>query len=439
MAENKSAAGNKPPTNSRPAIVFGMAVILFGLGSFGAWASISRLSSAIIGSGIVKVVSESKLVQAVNAGTVKEIHISNGTRVSAGDILVSLDDTAARAALEIIQSNYDLKQATIARLRAERDDAETITFPKSLLALSGDPDVGELLSSQRQLFQSERRALHGQIDLIREQVRQFGEQIKGLEAQSAAVSDRIAISEREYADMQALYKKNLVANSRVLDLERSLSDMKGTKADLDAKIAATQAQSAQADLQILQLRLSFERDANDKLGTAQADLLSLSQQLLDARHTLEQGLVRAPVGGVVVGLNVNTVGAVVQPGTALLEIVPVDDDLIVEARIRPVDIDNVAPDLNAEVTFPGLPRRELPRLFGTVSYVSASAMSDQRTGETYFVARVTLPPEELAKLGDHKLLPDMPAEVFIKAGEKSPLAYLTEPLVESFNHAWREP
>lgn len=436
---SKTISEKTPPTNVRPAIVFGMAVIVFGLGSFGAWASISRLSSAIIGSGVVKVVSESKIVQAANAGTVKEILISNGTRVGAGDVLVRLDDTAARAALEIIQSNYDLRQATIARLRAERDDAETIAFPKTLLELEGDPDVAELLTSQRQLFQSERRALHGQIDLIGEQLRQLGEQIKGLEAQSAAVSDRIAISEREYADILTLYKKNLVSNSRVLDLERSLSDMKGTKADLDAQIAATQAQSAQADLQILQLRLSFERDANDKLGTAQADLLSLSQQLLDARHTLEQSLVRAPVSGVVVGLNVNTVGAVVQPGTSLLEIVPIDDDLIIEVRIRPVDIDNVAPDLSAEVTFPGLPRRDLPRLFGSVSYVSASAISDQRTGATYFIAKVTLPPEELAKLGEHKLLPDMPAEVFIKAGEKSPLAYLTEPLVESFNHAWREP
>ena len=141
----------------------------------------------------------------------------------------------------------------------------------------------------------------------------------------------------------------------MLDLERSLADLKGTKADLESKIAATQAQSAQADLQILQLRLSFERDANDQLGAAQADLLSLSQQLLDARHTLEQSLVRAPVGGVVVGLNVHTTGAVVQSGSTLLEIVPVDDDLIIEARIRPVDIDNVAPNLTAEVVFPACP------------------------------------------------------------------------------------
>ncbi len=439
MRNSNTPSENRPPSNPRPAIVFGMAVILFGLGSFGAWASISRLSSAIIGSGVVKVVSESKLVQAANAGTVSTIEVENGDRVAAGDILIRLDDTAAKAALEIVQSNYDLKQATVARLQAERDDTESVIFPKSLVALAGDPDVADLISAQRQLFESERKALYGQIGLIGEQLRQLAEQIKGLEAQAQAISDRIAISEGEYVNVEKLFKKNLVPSSRVLDLQRSLADMKGTKADLDARIAATQAQSSQAELQILQLRLSFERDANDKLGTAQADLLSLSQKLLDARHTLEQSLIRAPVGGVVVGLNMHTIGGVVEPGTSLMEIVPVDDDLIIEAHIRPVDIDNVAPDLEAEVVFPGLPRRELPRLIGTVTYVSASALTDPRSGSTYFIAKVTLPPSELAKMGSHQLLPDMPAEVFIKTGERSPLAYLTEPLFESFNHAWREP
>ena len=214
MARKREKTEKLPPTNVRPAIVFGMAVILFGLGSFGAWASISQLSSAIIGPGVVKVVSERKIVQSASAGTISDILVGNGTRVAAGDVLMRMDDTAAKAALSIIQSNFDLKQATIARLQAERDHAETISFPKGLLALEGDPDVADLLASQRQLFESEHRALEGQTGLIREQIRQFGEQINGLRAQAEAISERIAITEREYADMQALLKKNLVANSR---------------------------------------------------------------------------------------------------------------------------------------------------------------------------------------------------------------------------------
>jgi HlyD family type I secretion membrane fusion protein len=428
-----------PPTNTRPAIIFGLAVILFGVGIFCVWAATAYLSSAIIGSGIVKVVSDRKKVQAQDGGTVRAINVENGQRVKVGDVLIRLDQTKEKAALDVIQGNYDLAQATVARLEAERSGADNIRFPQELLSRAGVPDVADILGGQRQLFQVRRQALTGQVDLIHEQIRQLKEQAQGLAAQSKAVVSQIAINQSEHDDLSQLLKKNLISRSRVLELEREAAQLEGKKNDFEAQIAAAEAQIAQANLQILQQRMTFVKEVNDELGKEQSNLFTLAQQLLDAQHTLDQKTIRATANGIVVGLDIHTVGGVVESGATLLEIVPVEDNLVIEARIRPTDIDNVSSGMNADVVFPGLPRREMPRLTGTVTYVSADAMTDQRTAASYFVANISLSHDARQKLDDHPLLPGMPAEVYIKTGEQTPFAYLTQPFRESFQRAWREP
>jgi HlyD family type I secretion membrane fusion protein len=428
-----------PPTNARPAIIFGLAVILFGVGTFCVWATTVDLSSAIIGSGIVKVVSDRKKVQAQDGGTVHAINVKNGQRVKVGDVLIRLDQTKEKAALDVIQGNYDLAQATVARLEAERSGADDIRFPQDMLSRASVPDVADILAGQRQLFQVRRQTLTGQVDLIRAQIRQLKEQIQGLAAQSKAAVSQIAINQSEHADLSQLLKKNLISRSRVLELEREAAQLEGKKNDFEAQIAAAEAQIAQANLQILQQRMTFVKDVNDELGKEQSNLFTLAQQLLDARHTLDQKTIRATASGIVVGLDIHTVGGVVESGATLLEIVPIEDNLVIEARIRPTDIDNVSSGMKADVVFPGLPRREMPRLTGTVTYVSADAMTDQRTAASYFVANISLSHDERQKLNGHPLLPGMPAEVYIKTGEQTPFAYLTQPFQESFQHAWREP
>jgi HlyD family type I secretion membrane fusion protein len=359
--------------------------------------------------------------------------------VKVGDVLIRLDQTKEQASLDVIQSNYDLAQATVARLEAERRGAENIQFSQNLLSRSDDPDVAGIITGQQQLFQVRRQTLSGQVNLIHEQIRQLKEQSRGLAAQSQAEADQIAISQSEHDDLSQLLKKKLVSRSRVLELEREASQLKGKKSDFEAQIAATEAQVAQANLQILQQRMTFVKEVNDELGKQQPSLFTLGQQLLDAKHSLDQKVIRATANGIVVGLDVHTIGGVVEPGATLLEIVPIEDNLVIEARIRPTDIDNVSSGMEADVVFPGLPRREIPRLMGTVTYVSADAITDQRTAASYFVANISLSRGEEQKLNDHPLLPGMPAEVYIKTGEQTPFAYLTQSFRESLQHAWREP
>jgi HlyD family type I secretion membrane fusion protein len=427
------------PSDTRPAILFGLAIIVLGLGALSAWASTAKLSSAIIGSGTVRVYSNRKIVQSPETGTIRAIQVENGQKVATGDILIELDKTKARASMDIAQGRYDLARATVARLRSEREKADTVTFPEDLLERWKTAGVASIVQTQQQLFDARRNALTGQVQVIHEQTRQLNEQINGLSAQSAAVSDRISITNEELDKVKELVDQNLVSKSRTLKLGRELAELTGEKGSLEAQIAAAEAQIAQAELQILQLSMSFEEDINDELGKQEAQMFEFAQQILDARHTLDQKVIRATEDGVVVGLEVHTLGGVVEPGETLLEIVPLKDELLIETQINPVDIDTVFKGLEANVVFTGFSQRELPRMIGTVSYVSADALTDQRTGAPYFTVHVTISKSELKKFGNHELVPGMPAEVFIKTGEQTPLAYLTQPLRESFRHAWREP
>ena len=360
MGRPAARSAQMPPTNARPAIVFGLAVIILGVGTFCAWASFASLSSAIIGNGTVKVVSNRKKVQSPDGGTVRAIEVENGQRVKAGDVLVLLDDTRERASLDVIQGNYDLAQATVARLQAERNGAEAIEFPQELLSRASNPGVADLMEGQRQMFDVRQQALAGQTNLIREQITQLNEQSKGLVAQSEAEAEQIGISESEHDGLSKLLKKGLISKTRVLELEREAARLKGRRNDFEAQTASAQAQIAQANLQILQQRMNFVSEVNDELGKQKAELFTLAQQLSDARHSLDQKVIRATANGIAVELNVHTLGGVVEPGATLLEIVPVEDNLVIEAHIRPTDIDNLATGMEAVVAFPGCRAAKFP-------------------------------------------------------------------------------
>lgn len=439
MQNPLSTSSGLPPTNSRPAIIFGLAIIFGGVASFGAWASLATLSSAVIGNGIVKVESNRKKVQSLDGGIIRSIEIANGQSVKSGDMLVKLDDTRERASLAVIQSRYDLVQATVARLEAEQSGVAEIKFPGELLAKADSADVADLIEGQRQLFEVRRQAQAGQVNLIRKQIVQLNEQSRGLVARSNSEGEQILISENERDGLAKLLKKGLISKSRVLELEREAARLKGQRSDFEAQTASTQAQIAQANLQILQQRMTFVTEVNDELGKQKAELLALSQQLSDARHTQDGKVIRATSNGIAVDLSIHTVGGVVEPGETLLEIVPIEDNLTIEAHIRPTDIDDLAAGMTAVISFPGLSHREIPRLVGRVDYVSADVTTDPRQGTNYFVVNISLSNDEKHKLANHQLLPGMPAEIFIQTGAQTPLAYLTQPLRESFHRAWREP
>jgi HlyD family type I secretion membrane fusion protein len=439
MMARSSTASPGVPGNPLPAIAFGMAVILFGLGSFAAWASIAGLSSAIVASGTLKVLNSRKKVQTAEGGVVRELAVQNGVQVAAGDVLVRLDDTMARSSLEILQSNYDQVRAAVARLHAERDGAAAIAFPQDLLARADNTSVADVLDGQRALFTARRRSLDGQVAMSRERIGRLEEEIIGLEAQSDAKAQQIVIITREHGDLKDLLAKGLVQRPRVLALEREVLRLQGEKGEHDAGIARTRRQIAETELEILQLTRNFEKEVSDALGEKETEMFGLAERVASARHTLDQQVIRATATGIVVGLDVHTVGGVLQPGATLLEIVPVEDNLVIEAQIRPVDIDNVTVGQDADVVFSAFPHRQIPRSAGRVTYVSADVLSEPRTGAAYYVAHVAVSPEDLADLKEFRLIPGMPVEVFVRTGERTPLAYLVQPLRDSISRAWREP
>jgi HlyD family type I secretion membrane fusion protein len=420
------------PTNPVPAITIGLAVILVGLGGLAAWAAFADISGAVVASGTVKVISNRKQVQTSEGGIVRDITVRDGAKVNAGDVLVRLDDTNARSSLSIVQANYDLVRATVARLRAERRRADSITYPEDLVA-------PEVLEGQRQSFEARRNELAGQIEIQRERIGQLEEEIAGLTIQSAAKGEQSEVVAREHASVRDLLEKGLVPRTRLLELQREGLRLKGDKAEVDASIARDKRLIAEARLDILQLGKTFDKEVNDELGVRETEMFGLAERVAAAQHGLDQTVIRATESGVVVGLGIHTVGGVIQPGATLLEIVPTGDNLIIEAKIRPVDMDTVTVGMDVEVVFPAFSQRKVPRISGRIDYVSADALTDDTAGASYYIAQVTLLDGEIEKLGAFNLLPGMPAEIFVKTGERSPLAYLTQPLRDSMSRAWREP
>ena len=424
--------------NPFPAIVFGLVVIAVGLGGFVGWAALADISSAVVASGTLKVKSNRKKVQTLAGGTVRELVARNGIRVETGDVLLRLDDTTVRSSMEILQNNYDLARATVARLRAELSREETISFPFDMITRRHDEAVADIFNGQRQLFAARGNSLKGQGGMLTERVGQLNEEIAGLQAQSQAKSEQINIVSQEHDALEQLLKSGIVARTRVLELEKELSRLKGQRGEHEAGIARARRLIAETKLQHVQTGTNFDKEIASELGEKEAEMFAAHGRLTAAKHELAQTVIRATDSGVVVGLNVHTIGGVLKPGETLLEIVPQKDNLFVEVDIRPTDIDSVSLGLTSEVVFSAFSQRKAPRLEGEVVYVSADALSKSETGVAYYSAHVSVTEEELSRLDTLALVPGMPVDVMIKTGQRTPLAYLIDPLRDSLWKAWRE-
>lgn len=427
------------PTDTRPAMVFGLAVLLLTFGGFGTWAAVSRIESAVIAPGSLKVTSNRKEVQHLEGGIVKELLVENGDRVQEGAVLVRLDETRARASLQILRGQYASARASVARLQAELVGDDAVAYSPELKAeVAADPVLAELLDGQDTLFTARRLALEGQISMIAERIGQLKEEIEGRRAQEASRADQIALLEDELAGLQELYEKGHAPRTRLLALQREKARLEGERGEHLAAIARSKRLISEARLEMLQVRHQFAQEVAEELRQRQDEMFDLAERVSAAEFTADKIEITAPVSGFVVGLAVHTEGGVVQPGETLMEIVPEDDTLIVETRVRPVDIDEVALGQDAAVVFTGLPQRSTPRLAGAVSYVSADVMIDEATQMPFYTVRVEVPEHEAARLGNRLLQPGMPAEVMIKTGARTPLNYLAQPIADSLRRAWKE-
>jgi HlyD family type I secretion membrane fusion protein len=414
-------------------------VVFLGVGGFGFWAATVPLAEAVVASGMIKVDSNRKQVQHLAGGIVKEILVNDGDQVRQGDILLRLDETQAATSLAILRDGYDAAIAQEARLKAERDDSESIVFPEEMTNRHGDPKIREIIKAQSALFQARNSALAGKVQILERQIAHLREDIQGLKAQKSAKSRQLGFVYDELKSMQVLLEKGMTGKQRVLELEREAARLEGEHGEHQSAIAAAKTSISVKELEIYQVEKSFRESLVNELKEVQAEIFDFRERLNSARHVFQQTVVRSPVDGVVVDSGVHTIGGVVNPGETLLEIVPLDDDLIIEARIDPQDLENLKPGLPAAVKITAFKQRETPELAAVLKYLSADALQDQYTGQAYFIARLEVPASELLLLGvNQKLQAGMLADVFIRTGERTALKYLIQPLRDSFRRAWLE-
>jgi HlyD family type I secretion membrane fusion protein len=419
----------------RRMVALGSVVLLLGFGGLGAWATFAPLRSAALSPGVVKVAGERKTVQHLEGGIVKEILVKEGQEVQAGQVLVRLDDIHARARSTMLQNNHDALSAEHARLEAERDDRVAVVFPPALTERRSDPRVARLLDGEAQLFASRRAALQGQISVLRQRKQQNEEKITGRQTQLEATRTKLAFVAEEIVGAESLLADGMYTKTRYFALKRAEADLHGDTGRLRADIAETMALNGETELRIMDMRNQFQKDASDKLQGVRASLVEVTERLNAAADSLLRTGLVAPQAGTVIGLQVHTVGGVVRPGATLLDIVPKDDRMIVEAHVRPEEIDLVHKGLPAEVRFTAFNSRTTPVFAGRVSRVSADRFTDPSRGQAYYVAQVEIDPKQVANL---TLQPGMPAEVYIVTGERTALDYLTRPIREQVQRGMLE-
>jgi len=417
-------------TSDGPERLLGLLVLLGGLGGFSVWAAFAPIDSAAVAPGIVTVESSRKTVQHMEGGIVSQILVREGDTVEKDAVLLRIDDTEARAQLEIARGKFFARRAEESRLIAERDGASKVTFSDDLLAIKNDPRVEEAMTGQARVFQARHQAMTGEVDVLQQRVGQLEEQIRGLTGLAASKEKRISLYQEEIEGLHKLFAKGLGDKSRLREWERMVAELEGERAEHLSSVAATRVQIGETKLQIAQVRRVFTSDVVEQLRAAQTDLSDLRERIRALEKTLERTVVIAPSSGSIVGMRIHTVGGVLRSGDPILDIIPEGEPLLVEARVQPTDVDQVLPGLSAEIRFSAFNSRVTPTVFGTVLTISGDRLTDPSTGAPYYLARIQVNPEGMNTLRGLTLLPGMPADVMIKTGERTFFEYLIRPITD---------
>lgn len=417
----------------------GFIVIALVLGGFGLWSATSNVAGAVVSSGIVTVESKVKKVQHRTGGVVAEIKVSNGDKVAAGDLLVRLDETVSLANLHMINKQLDELQMREARLEAERDGSDTITLPADYVGRDTQPEIAKRIIGETAFFNSRRELQEGQRLQLGEQVSQLREEITGFTRQIAAKQSESRIIADELQSMAKLEEDGLVTAQRVNQLRRDFARLEGDLGYLQAALAQAKGKIAEIEIEILRIDQEFRSGTIEELRDNLAEQAELLERRTAAEDELRRIDIRAPHSGTVHELSVHTVGGVINPAEPIMLIVPEDEDLIVEARIATHDIDMVQTgDGNAFVRLPAFNQHTTPELIGRVIDVSADMTVDPYTGQPYYLARISISREEQDKLGEKRLVPGMPAEVYVKTEDRTVLSYLAKPVMDQMSRAFRE-
>jgi HlyD family type I secretion membrane fusion protein len=417
----------------------GLLVIAGGGAALAAWAAYAPLSGAVIAPGFVKVDLNRRVVQHQEGGTVRAVRVRDGERVRQGQELLVLEDVRVDAALDLQRTQLDAERAKAARLEAERAYAPRPVFPPDLARRSGEPKLGEQLARETVLFRARRDALETQIALLRKQIAETGGEIEALGAQLAAEERALRLQKEELAANEGLLAQGYVQKTRVMTLQRATAEYEARHGERRAELSKARQRAAELELRILSMRNAYVQTAADELKEASARIFDLEERIRPSRDAAERQRIHAPIDGEVVGLRVFSRGAVIGPREVLMEIVPDDKRLIVEARIRPEDINYVRSGTHAEVRLTAYQQRTTPLVRGTVMYVSADRMVEPQTGAPYYVVQVDVTGQALAEAGNLRLQAGMPAEVYMRTDSRSAADYLLAPVTAYLRRAMREP
>ena len=418
--------------------IAGAAVVFFLTFGVGVWATTTEIAGALISPGTIVVESNIKKVQHPTGGVVGELRVKDGNRVKAGDLLVRLDDTITRANLAIVTKTLTELTARKARLSAERDGAENIKFPEVLMAQVGELDVAQIMAAEVRLFELRRSARAGQKSQLRERINQANEEIVGFAAQKAAKEQEVAFIENELKGVRDLFQKNLVPITRLSQLEREATRLGGERGQLIAATAQAKGKIAELQLQIIQVDQDLSSEVAKEMREIDARIGEFVERRVSALDQLKRTDIRAPQDGTVFQSTVHTIGGVIPAGEPIMMIVPDSDQLTVEAKVNPQDIDKVQVGQSVTLRFTSFNFRTTPEISGSVSQVSADITTDQRTNQSYYTIRIGMPPEEVARLGNVRLVPGMPVEAFVKTGDRTVMSYLIKPFSDQINRAFRE-
>jgi HlyD family secretion protein len=423
----------------RGPVTLGLAAIAALILGFGAWSVTTNLSGAIVAQGRIEVEQNRQIVQHPDGGVVAEIFVQEGATVAAGDRLIRLDGAALTSELTIVQGQLTELAARTARLLAERDDAGAPVFPDDLLALAKtQPQVAVQIDGQLRLFSARRETLAEQTQQLTRRIEQIRAQGDGITAQTVALTTQLSLIKDELVSQQSLRDKGLAQQGTVLALLREEARLNGQMGELAAALAQSQGQITETQIQISGLTTQRREQAATELrdiGPSQLELAERQRALTERIARLD---IRAPVAGIVLGLQVTTPRAVIRPADPVLYLIPQDRPLVITAEIAPIHIDEVHVGQPVELVFSAFASRTTPHLFGKVAVVSADALTNPQTNTAYYRAEVILNAGEVVKLDGQALLPGMPVEVFVQTGARTPLAYLVKPFTDYFARAFRE-
>jgi HlyD family type I secretion membrane fusion protein len=416
----------------------GFAVVFLTFVVFGGWAGLASIDGAVVAPGAIVVESDRKTVQHLEGGIVQNLMVTGDAHVEQGQVLLRLDATQERAKEEMARSAVYSAVAEEARLQAEAEGSDKITFPSELTQKVSDPSAQRAMGDQKRRFEERRTARKIEISILEEKIAQSQRQIQGNSAQSKASRAQLDSMSQEYTKLKPLADQGIVPFARIATLERSKADFEGRIGAYDADIARFARSVDEARLQIDQVGQRVFEEAAAKLADTRAQLADAREKLRVATDVLGRMEVRASRSGRIVNLKVHTVGAVIRPGDVLMEIVPDNDVLVVAAKVSSLDINHVQIGLPTEVRLPSFKARSTPIAVGEVLSIAADALRDEATHQPYYEVKVSVQASKFPEKIREKLKPGMVADVLIATGERTVLAYLTQPMTDAIRHGMRE-